>query len=129
MRFGGILIIAAGAFLLGSCAETVKSCKDAVNVYFSRGFDQLNLDALTNVLLAVNTLNACPAARAMVTGHIDGAEIGTPRLGLSRAANVRSVMTKNGIDRSRITVRDAGLSAPDAPADEPSNRFVAIEWR
>lgn len=132
MRFGGILA-AAAPLLLGSCAVPVKACQDAVKVYFGRGFDQINLDALNQVLLAVSTLNACPAARATLTGHIDGAELQVPALGFRRAVNVRSVMTKNGIAPARLTVRDAGFEAPDRPTApgiaDPKNRFVAIEWR
>jgi outer membrane protein OmpA-like peptidoglycan-associated protein len=135
MRPGEIFTAAAAPLLLGSCAldgGPAKACSDAVTVYFSRGFAQIDLDALNQVLVAVSTLNACPAARATVTGHIDGAEVGTPGLGLSRAANVGSVMAKNGIERSRITVRNAGFDAPARPTApgiaEPRNRFVAIEW-
>lgn len=132
MRIGGILLAAAAPLLLGSCALPVKSCNDRVMVYFSRGFDQINLDALNQVLLAVSTLNACPAAKATVTGHIDGAEIGMPALGQTRAANVTSVMTKNGIARARITVRNAGFADPARPTSpgiaEPKNRYVSIDW-
>ncbi len=123
MRIGGYLALALGAALLGSCslpAEPVKACKDGVRVHFTRQVAQLNLDALENVLLAVSTLKACPAAMATVTGHIDRTELVTPRLGAARAANVTSLLTKNGIDRSRITV---------SSASEPSERLVAIEWR
>jgi len=130
MRNGGFL--AAATALLVSCslpAEPVKACNDAVNVYFTRQVAQLNLDALENVLLAVSTLKACPAAKAKVTGHIDGAERRTPRLGEARAANVTSLLTKNGIERSRITVIDAGLAAPADTGSQPRNRFVSIEWR
>ena len=134
MQIGG-LIVAVAPLLLGSCAvpaEPVKGCRDAVNVYFTRGIDQLGLDALDKTLLAVSTLRACPAAKATVTGHIDGAELRTPRLGLMRAANVSSVMIKRGIDRGRITVRNAGFAAPARATGtgipEPNNRFVAIEW-
>ena len=121
MRIGGYL--AAAPALLVSCSlpsEPVKACKDGVSVYFTRQVAQLNLDALENVLLAVSTLKACPAAKATVTGHIDNAELRTPHLGAARAANVTSLLTKNGIDRARITVRDAS---------KPSERLVAIEWR
>ena len=133
MRPGGFIAAFAAPLLLGTCALPVKSCADAVNVYFSRGFDQLNLDALDQVLLAVGTLNACPAAKAIVTGHIDGTELATPALGYSRAANVSSVMIKNGIAPARITVRNHGFARPARPTApgiaEPKNRVVAIEWR
>ena len=121
MRFGGIPALAS--VLLISCslpAEPVKSCKDEVDVYFSRQVDQLNLDALNNVLLAVSTLKACPAAKATITGHFDGTEQRPARLAQKRAANVRSLMTKRGIDPARITIRQV---------EQPSKRFVAIEWR
>ena len=133
MRPGGIIATVAAPLLVGSCAVPVMACADAVNVYFSRGFDQLDLDALDQVLLAVSTLNACPAARAVVTGHIDGTELATPTLGHARAANVSSVMVKNGIAPARITVRNRGFARPARPTApgiaEPKNRFVAIEWR
>lgn len=118
----GVMLAAAPA-LLSSCtlpAEPIKACKDAVDVYFSRQADELNLAALQNVLLAVSTLKACPAARATVTGHIDKAELKIPRLGRARAANVTSLLTKNGIDRARITMRDAA---------SPGKRIVAIAWK
>ena len=133
MRPGGYIAAVAAPLLLGSCTVPVKGCADAVNVYFSRGFDQLNLDALDQVLLAVSTLNACPAASAVVTGHIDGTELATPALGQSRAANVTSVMIKNGIAPTRITVHNRGFDSPARPTApgiaEPKNRVVAIEWR
>lgn len=135
MRPGGPIVAAAAPLLIGGCAlpaEPVKACRDAVNVYFTGGIDQLGLDALDKTLLAVSTLQACPRARATVTGHIDGAELGTPRLGQMRAANVRSVMVKRGIESARISVRNAGFAAPARPTapgiSEPKNRFVAIEW-
>jgi outer membrane protein OmpA-like peptidoglycan-associated protein len=132
MRPGGFIAAVAAPLLLGSCALPVKACADAVNVYFSRGFDQINLDALDKVLLAVSTLNACPAARAVVSGHIDGTELATPALGQARAANVTAVMVKNGIAPARITVRNEGFARPARPTApgiaEPKNRFVAIEW-
>lgn len=121
MRIGGLLALAPA--LLGSCSlpsEPVKACKDGVMVNFGRGIDQLGLDALNHVLLAVSTLKACPAAKATVTGHIDRAELGSPLLAQGRAANVRSLMTKRGIDPNRITVRDVSA---------PSKRLVTIEWR
>ena len=133
MRPGGFIAAFAAPLLLGSCAVPVLACADAVTVYFSRGFDQLNLDALDQVLLAVSTLNACPTARALVTGHIDGTELATPALGHSRAANVASVMIKNGVAPARITLRNRGFARPARPTGpgiaEPMNRFVAIEWR
>ena len=137
MRLGGLSIAAAAApLLLGTCAlpgPPVKACRDAVRVYFTRGIDQLGLDALDQTLLAVSTLEACPRARAIVTGHVDGTEIGIPRLGLARAINVSSVMTKRGVDRTRITIRDAAFAQPALPTApgvaESKNRFVAIEWR
>jgi hypothetical protein len=122
MRFGGILA-AAAPVMLGSCSlppEPVKACKDNVEIRFTRRAAELNLDALENVLLAVSTLKACPAARATVTGRVEGAERATPRLGAARAANVTSLLIKNGIDRSRITVRETG---------RPDRRIVAIEWK
>jgi outer membrane protein OmpA-like peptidoglycan-associated protein len=137
LRLGGSSIaiaVAAAPLALGSCAaaQPVMACKDTINVYFSRGLAGIDLEALNQVLLAVSTLSACPAARATVTGHIDGAEIGMRDLGLSRARNVGSVMAKNGIARSRITVRDAGFGEPGRPTSpgiaEPKNRFVAISW-
>lgn len=133
MRTGGfIAAVAAPLLLAGSCASPAASCADSVRVYFSRGFDQLGLAALNEVLLAVSALNACPAARATVTGHIDAAELATPQLGQSRAANVRSVMTKNGIEPARIQVRNDGFASPAKPTApgvaEAKNRFVAIEW-
>ena len=136
MRFGGLFAAIAAPLALGSCtlpSEQVKACRDAVNVYFTRGIDQLGLEALEATLLAVATLEACPAARATVTGHIDGTEIGRPRLGLARAANVGSVMVKRGVDTARITIRDNAFARPARPTPpgvpEPRNRFVAIEWR
>lgn len=121
MRIGGIF--AAAPVLLASCslpAEPVKACRDAIDVKFSRQASELNLAALENVLLAVSTLKACPAARATVTGHVDAAERGTPSLGAARAANVTSLLTKNGIDRARITVLRTG---------KPGRRVVAIAWK
>ena len=136
MRQGGYLIAVSAPLWLGSCAlpgEPVKACRDAVNVYFTGGIDQLGLEALDATLLAVATLEACPAARATVTGHIDGAEIGMPHLGLARAANVRSVMVKRGVAGARIVVRDAAFAQPALPTPpgvpEPKNRFVAIAWK
>jgi outer membrane protein OmpA-like peptidoglycan-associated protein len=141
VRRGGLSSVAAVAALLalllpGACAvpsAPVKACHGAVRVYFARGIDQLGLAALDRTLLAVSTLEACPRARATVTGHVDATEIGIPRLGLARAANVRSIMVKRGIERARITVRDAAFARPARPTApgiaEPKNRFVAIEWR
>ena len=136
MRIGGHLLAAAASLSLGSCAasgEAIKACHDAVKVYFTRGIDQLGLDALNKTLLAVSTLEACPNAKAVVTGHIDGTEIGMPRLGMTRAANVSSVMIKRGVDRRRITIRDAEFRQPARPTapgiGDAKNRFVAIEWQ
>jgi len=136
LRLRAIALAAAAPLSLGCCAvpgEPVKACRDAVRVYFTRGIDQLGLEALDQTLLAVSTLEACPKATATVTGHVDGAEIGMPRLGLARAANVSSVMVKRGVARGRITVRDAAFAQPDRPTapgiSEPRNRFVTIEWQ
>ena len=135
MRIGGFLLAAGASLSLGSCAVSgspIKDCHDGIKVYFTRGIDQLGLDALNKTLLAVSTLEACPNAKAVVTGHIDGTEIGMPRLGMTRAANVSSVMIKRGVDRRRITVRDAEFRQPAKPTGpgigEAKNRFVAIEW-
>jgi len=126
MRFGGTVAAAAAPLMLAACAlpaEPVKSCSDHVSIRFSPGASQLNLDAVAQVLLAVATLDACPSARATVTGHADRGEL--PALSAVRAGNVAAVLAKNGIDRDRIEVRNAGVEMPK----RPNNRFVAVEWR
>lgn len=130
MQFGGILAAAGVPLLLASCAlpaQASKSCKDRVSVHFSPGAAQLNLDAVGQVLLAVSTLDACPAAHATVTGHAARGEL--EGLSAIRAANVASVLEKNGIGRARIQVRDARLETGPADRNSPDNRFVVIEWR
>jgi len=129
MRLGGIAAV-AGPLLLGACAlpaNAVKSCDDRVAVHFPHGATQLNLDAVGQVLLAVSTLDACPSARATITGHADRGE--TEGLSAIRAANVASVLVKNGVARRRIQVRVAGLDSAARQPGEPDNRFVAVEWR
>ncbi len=130
MRIGELLAAAGVPLLLADCAlpaQPSKSCKDAVSVHFSPGAAQLNLDAVGQVLLAVSTLDACPAAHATVTGHADRGEL--EALSAIRAANVASVLAKNGIDRARIQVRNAGLETQPDVHNPPDNRVVAIEWR
>ena len=126
MRIGGIAAAVGASLALGSCAlpaEPVKSCIDGVFIRFPPGAAQLNLDAVGQVLLAVATLDACPAARATVTGHADRGELRA--LSTVRAANVASVLAKNGIDRRRILVRNAG----EEIAAKSDNRLVSIVWR
>lgn len=126
MRLGGFFAAAGAPLLLAACAlpaERRKSCTDSVSVRFPPGATQLNLDAVGQVLLAVATLDACPAARATVTGHADRGEL--PALGAARANNVASVLAKNGVARDRIQI----VAAARETAAKPNNRFVAVEWR
>jgi outer membrane protein OmpA-like peptidoglycan-associated protein len=127
MRLGEFFAAAAAPLLLAACAlpaEPRKSCSDRVSVPFPPGATQLNLDAVGQVLLAVATLDACPEARATVTGHADRGE--PPALGAARASNVASVLTKNGVGRDRIRI--VAVAARETVA-KPNNRFVAVEWR
>ena len=128
MNLGGIVTLLATTMALGSCAVPLKGCRDAVDVYFSPGWDQINLAALDTIMLAATTLQACPAAQATLTGHVEGDEATTPALGLTRAMNVASVLAKNGVDRTRLTVRNAGRAPPSPKAARPSNRLVDIRW-
>ena len=126
MRFGGTILASGAPLLLAACAlpaEPRKSCSDSVSVRFSPGAAQLNLDAVGQVLLAVATLDACPSARATVTGHADGGEV--QALSTIRASNVASVLAKNGVDRGRIQVVRTGREEPT----KPGNRFVSVAWR
>ena len=127
MRLGGIFTGIA-PLALGACAASGGSsltCNDGVSVHFPRGGDELNLAAVNQVLRTVSTLDACPSAKAIVTGHADAGE----HDGLSgrRAVNVASVLAKNGVERTRITVRDAGPGEA-GQASRPDSRFVDIVW-
>ena len=127
MRLGGFLFLTAASLAPGGCAlpaEPAMACADAVSVPFPKGGAELNLAAVNKVLMAASTLNACPEARATVTGHADTSE--QPALAGARAANVASVIAKNGIDQRRLIVTETG--ARRQAARQPNNRFVEVAW-
>jgi outer membrane protein OmpA-like peptidoglycan-associated protein len=101
------------------------ACADGVSVHFADNAAQLDLDAVGKVLLTVSTLEACPAAHAIVTGHAETGE--RAAVARARAINVAAVLSKNGIDARRIRIVDANQVG--SVAHQPDDRFVSISWK
>lgn len=128
MRLRGVSTAAAVLPLLSGCAlpaEPRMACADGVSVHFADNAAQLDLDAVGEVLLTVSTLEACPAAHAIVTGHAEKYE--RAAVAGARASNVAAVLNKNGIDAQRISIAHANAAGPSA--HQPDNRFVSISWK
>lgn len=104
---------------------------DAARAHFE--YDSANLDAqaLATVRQLAECLDDGPLAQLslLVVGHADprGPDDYNRELGMSRAASVADVLSRNGVPKDRIQVESAGEAlAHDRPALWPLDRRVDI---
>jgi len=97
--------------------------------------DELTDDSRALVAQVLAAVGERPSATVVVTGHTDtmGAVKANHALGLKRAAAVRNLLIKAGLDASRIEVSSLGETDPLVPTKdetaEPRNRRVDITVR
>lgn len=101
-------------------------------LYFIEGGDTLTAESQAQVNAILEEIKARPAPDLSVIGHTDrvGSVTANDQLALKRAASVREMLVKRGIDAEEIQASGRGEREPLVPtADEvaePRNRRVEI---
>jgi len=109
---------------------TVERHGDGILIKFDHGvlFDpgKANLlpDALTNLQNLATSLQKHPETNVTIVGNTDNKEAGRLSMALSvqRADSVRTFLTNNHIDESRLTVQGKGATQPLADNNTPEGR-------
>jgi outer membrane protein OmpA-like peptidoglycan-associated protein len=105
----------------------------ASDVLFDSGSARLQPGADDKLRRVADVLQRYPRTRLEVVGHTDsrGSDASNQDLSERRAAAVRDVLVRDGVNPARITVRGAGearpLSTNDTPAGRAMNRRVEVE--
>lgn len=103
-------------------------CFDPVTLIFARGAAAplAGADAGVGIARLRDWLGGHAEGRLLVEGHADslGGEARNLALSFARAKTVASILARNGIPASRITLRAAGAAEASATIDAPNRRVV-----